>query len=131
VPSKRCVGRTVEGRACNATPRQSGLCLWHDPDLEEERSAARKLGGQRRKREVTIFAAHDFENLESIAGIRRVLEIVVADLLAKEGTVPRDRALISAAQVAITLLEKGEHADQLEDLLSVLRSRPQEKGKNR
>jgi hypothetical protein len=43
------------------------------------------------------------------------LEFVVADLLAREGTVPRDRALLSAAQVGMTLLENGEHAAQLEN----------------
>ena len=78
----RCSGRTAKGEACMATPRgENGLCLWHDPDLAEVASEARRLGGVRRRREVTVRAAYDLEELRSIPQIRRLIEIAVADLL--------------------------------------------------
>src|SRR5665811_1845996 len=86
--NQRCSGLNAQGQPCNATPRQNGLCLWHDPELEEAAREARKLGGQRRKREVTIRGAYDIEGLRTIPEIRRIVEVAVTDLLGLENSVP-------------------------------------------
>jgi hypothetical protein len=126
MPTKRrCSGKTAKGEPCQATPRGgSGLCLWHDPELAEAAQEARRLGGQRRKREVTVQAAYDLEGLGSIPDIRRIVEIAVTDLLGAENTVARARTLLSAAQVAAKLLETGEFEERLEAIESVMEQRP-------
>jgi hypothetical protein len=121
--NQRCSGRTARGEPCNATPRQNGLCLWHDPELEDAAREARKLGGQRRKREVAIRGAYDVEGLTSIPEIRRIVEIAVADLLGMENSLGRDRALLSAAQTAARLLETGEFEERLATIEGVLEPR--------
>ena len=124
--SRRCNGKTAKGENCQATPRgEHGLCLWHDPDLADTAREARRLGGQRRKRELTVQAAYDIEGLGSIPEIRRIVEIAVTDLLGADNTVKRARGLLSAAQVAAKLLETGEFAERLDEIESVVGARPQ------
>lgn len=61
-----------------------------------------------RRRERSITAAYDLEGLGSVDGIRRVLDIVVADSLALENSVGRSRVLIAAAMAATRILEVEE-----------------------
>ena len=104
-----------QGGPCQATPRRdSGLCLWHDPQLAEAAQEARRIGGQRNRREVTVRAAYDVGELESIPDVRRVDEIVVTDLLSMDSTVQRNRTLLASAQAASKLLEVGEPESRLE-----------------
>ena len=128
MPTKRqCGGKNARGEPCNATPRgESNLCLWHDPELAEAAQEARRLGGQRRKREATVQAAYDLEGLGSISEIRRIVEIAVTDLLSADNTVQRARTLLSAAQVAAKLLETGEFEERLQAIESVIDQRPKE-----
>lgn len=49
------------------------------------------LGGQRRRRERTITLAYDLPGLDSVGGIRRLLDIVVADGLGLQNGVPKLR----------------------------------------
>jgi hypothetical protein len=51
-------------------------CFSHDPERAEEAAEARRLGGLRRRKEGTIAVAYDLPGLESVAGIRRLLDIV-------------------------------------------------------
>ena len=124
MPTKRCSAKTALGQPCKATPRgDSGLCLWHDPELVEVAKEARRAGGQRRKREVTVLAAYEVDGLATIPEIRRVVEIAVSELLGMDNSVSRVRALLSAAQVATSLLEKGEFEDRLTAIEAVLEPR--------
>ena len=82
MPTSRCSARTAAGEPCKLTPRgENSLCLWHDPDLAQTAREARRAGGQRRKREVTVFTAYEVDGLGSIAEIRRVVEFAVSELL--------------------------------------------------
>jgi hypothetical protein len=92
------------------------VCFWHSPEHAEEATAARKLGGQRRRRESTLAGAYDIGPLDTVAGIRRVLEIVTFDGLGMEITVSRGRLLIAAAQAATKLLEVGELEQRVSEL---------------
>ena len=124
MPTNRCSAKTAAGEPCKATPRgERALCLWHDPELAEAAQEARRVGGQRRKREVTVLAAYEVDGLASIPEIRRVVEVVVSDLLGMENSVARARALLSASQVAVSLLEKGETEDRLAAIEAVLEPR--------
>jgi hypothetical protein len=101
-----------------------GFCFWHSPEHAEEAAAARKLGGQRRRRESTLAGAFDVDGLDSVAGIRRVLEIVTFDGLSMEAnSVARGRLLIAAAQALTKLLEVGELEQRLEAVEATLKPR--------
>ena len=93
--------------------RDSDYCVFHDPEHAEVVQEARRAGGQRRKREATLATAYDFQGLESIEDIRRLVEVAAYDALGLNNDLGRVRALGYLAQVACTLLEKGETAEQL------------------
>jgi hypothetical protein len=80
-------------------------CFWHSPEHAAKAVEARRLGGLRRRREKAVGAVYDLEGLGSVDGIRRVLDIVVADALGLENSVARSRILITAAMAATRLLE--------------------------
>ena len=42
---KRCTATTKAGNPCQGRALKNGLCLWHDPEMEAERQAARASGG--------------------------------------------------------------------------------------
>ncbi len=123
-----CSSRREDGEACRATPlREEPFCFWHSPTHAEEAAAARKVGGQRRRREHTIAGAYDLEGLEDVRGLRRVLDITLADLLGIDNSISRARALIALVGSGAKLLEVGEHEERLEALEAVVQPREQPK----
>jgi hypothetical protein len=117
VSSRACSGLTKIGQGCGAPPlHEDEFCFWHSPARAEEAAAARKLGGQRRRRESTLAGAYETGPLDTVAGIRRVLEIVTYDALGMEISVARGRLLIAGAQVLTKLLETGELEERVAEL---------------
>ena len=122
----RCAGRQRDGRPCGAWPiRGEPYCLWHSPDHEEEAREARRLGGLRRKRERAVAGAYDFEGLESIAALRRILEIVAVYTLSLDNGIARSRTLIALVGAATKLLEVGELEERLVRLEGLIEAAPQ------
>ena len=114
VAPKRCIHVMEDGRTCRAGPqRERPYCFLHDPERAEEAHEARRLGGLRKRKEGTLAVAYDLEGLDSVAGIRRVLDITIADALGLENGVARLRVLIAAAGAATRLLETGELESRL------------------
>ena len=74
------------------------------------------MGGQRRRREGAVSGAYDLEGLDSVEGLRRLLEVAATDALSLDNSVARVRALIAVVQTGAKLLEVGE----LEDRVAVL-----------
>jgi hypothetical protein len=91
-------------------------CFSHDPERAEEAAEARRIGGLRRKKEGTIAVAFDLPDLDTVAGIRRILEIVKIDGVGLENGVARLRVLISTAVAAMNLLKVGELEDRIATL---------------
>ena len=100
--------------------RESDFCVFHDPDHAEVVQQARSAGGQRRKREATLATAYDFQGLTSIEEIRRLIEVAAFDALGLDNNINRVRALGYLAQVASTLLEKGEMDERLQAIEAAL-----------
>jgi hypothetical protein len=88
----------------------------HSPEHAKEAQEARRLGGLRRKREATVCGVYDFEGLNTVAGIRRLVEVAVMDTLGMENSIARSRTLAYLAQVALRTLEVGELEQRLASL---------------
>jgi hypothetical protein len=98
-------------------------CFAHDPERAAEAAEARKLGGLRRRKEGTIAVAYDLPGLDTVAGIRRLLDIVVTDGVGMDNGIPRLRVLISTATAATNLLKVGELEERLAAIEAALASR--------
>lgn len=121
VGNRTCKGRNERGEPCRAAPRrESDFCIFHDPEHAEAMAESRRLGGLRRKREVTVAAAYDYEGLGSVPDIRRLLDVAAFDALGLENSIARCRALVSIGLAAAKLLEVGEMEDRLAAIESAL-----------
>jgi len=108
-PARGCAARTDRGEPCRTPPLQGGEhCFWHSPDTQQEAAEASRLGGLRRRREKTVAGAYDLGGLQSVAAVRRLLEIAVLDTLGLENSVARNRTLAYLAMAAFKALELGE-----------------------
>jgi len=70
-----------------------------------------------------IAVAYDLPGLDSVAGIRRLLDIVVTDGIGLDNGIPRLRALISTAVAATNLLKVGEFEERLAALEATIGQR--------
>ena len=105
------------GRPCQSPPLKEGeLCFIHSPEYAEEIAEARCLGGLRRRREVALAGAYEFNGLVAVAHIRRLLEVAVLDTLGLENSIARAHTLGYLVGVAIKLLEIGEQEQRLSAL---------------
>jgi hypothetical protein len=117
VARRSCTFVMQDGRACRAGPqRDRPYCFSHDPERADEAAEARRLGGLRRRREGTIAVAYDLPGLDTVAGIRRLLDIVVTDGVGLDNGIARLRVLISTATAATNLLKVGEFEERLDAL---------------
>jgi hypothetical protein len=106
--------------------QHSAYCWAHDPAHAETAAEARRLGGLRRRREVTLLGAYDVDGLTSVAGVRRLLEVAILDTLGLENSLPRARTLGYLAQIAAKLLETGELEDRIKTLEAAVLRRDRE-----
>ena len=114
VMRRQCAFRLPSGVPCRMHPlRDSQFCWSHSPEHAQEAQEARRLGGQRRKKEVMLAGAYDLEGLDNIPGIRRVLEIATLDTLAQENNLSRNRTLGYLMQVALKAMDAGETEERL------------------
>src|SRR5271157_830713 len=100
VMRRQCPFRLPSGELCRMHPlRDSQFCWAHSPEHAEAVQEARRLGGQRRKREVTLSGAYDLEGIDNIPGICRILEIATLETLSAENNMSRNRTLGYLMQV--------------------------------
>ena len=123
VTERQCIFHLPSGRQCKAAPLKDGeFCGVHSPERAKDVQEARRLGGLRRKRESTISSAYQFESLDSVDGIRRIVLIAVLDALSMENSMSRVRTLAYLAQVVLRMLEVGEIEERvaaLEELAKI------------
>ena len=121
VARRTCVFVMADGGTCRAGPqRDRPYCFSHDPKRATEAAEARRLGGLRRRKEGTIAVAYDLPGLDSVTGIRRLLDIVVTDGIGLDNGIPRLRVLISTAVAAANLLKVGEFEERIGALEATL-----------
>ena len=61
----------------------------HAPEHAQDVAEARRLGGLRRRREVTVASAYDLNGINNAADVMRLLEIAAFDTLGLESSVAR------------------------------------------
>ena len=114
VRRRQCDFRFPSGEPCRMAPlHDSKFCWSHSPEHAQEAQEARRAGGHRRKREVTLYGAYDLEGVDNIAGIRRILEIATLDTLSAENDLSRNRTLGYLMQVALKAMEAGDTEERL------------------
>jgi len=117
VTPRQCAFQSKSGKQCQAAPLKDGeFCLMHSPERIKEVQESRRLGGLRRKRESTISNAYQFKSINSVNGIRRIVEVAILDTLAMENSIPRNRTLAALTQVALHTLEVGDIEDRIKAL---------------
>ena len=94
----------------------------HSPENAEEIAEARRLGGLRRRREVAVSGAYEFNGLETVAELRRLLVIAALDTLGLENSIARARTLGYLVGVAGKLLETGELEQRVDALEAAVHS---------
>jgi hypothetical protein len=100
---RRCSFAKSDGEACAMAPlHDRPYCFSHDPERAVDAAEARRLGGLRRRKEGTIAVAYDLPGLDTVAGIRRLLDIVVTDGVG-----------LDTAVAATNLLKVGEFEERL------------------
>jgi hypothetical protein len=99
----------------------SDFCWAHDKENAEAAAEARRIGGLRRRREATLAGAYDLSGLDSVDGLRRVLDIALVDSLNLDNGVPRNRTLIAIVMVGLKALATGELADRVEALEAIIK----------
>ena len=117
---RRCSGVTPGGAPCRAAPlRGSDRCAYHDRDpvRAAQVAKARVEGGHRRHKEAIVGIAYDLEDLTTLAGIYRLLAIVMNLALAHDP--PQLRILTTVAGLAIKLHEVGALATDVAALKAV------------
>ena len=99
------------------SPLKEGRFCWaHSPEHAAEAQEARKLGGLRKRKEATVSLAYDFEGLQTVTEIRRLLEIAATDTLSLDNSVSRNRMLVSVVVAALQALDKGELEQRIASL---------------
>lgn len=118
---RKCTAINEKGEPCRQAPLVSkDYCYWHDPDNEAEAAEVRRLGGQNRKRELTLRSIYDLGSLTTVEDIRRVLDLAILGAMSQENTLNRARVLIAGALAAAKLLEVGELESRLESIEATL-----------
>ena len=119
---RTCAYQHPDGKACRAAPlRESTFCLFHDPDHADAVAEARKVAGQRRRKEATLATVYDLGDVTSDEGIRRLAHIAVSDLLSQENSLNRARATLYAIQTLLKVRESGDHEERLQAVEAILK----------
>lgn len=119
-----CKAKTKSGQPCGMKLKPGArYCFAHDPAQAAQRAAARKLGGYNR-------ATPHAGNLEAVKGSPRtidetysILDYTLAETLAMDNGIQRNRLLVSIAAQYIDARKVGELESQLAELMRVLASR--------
>jgi len=120
---RRCTVAKADGTRCAASAQNGKLiCIFHDPDRAEQAAAARRLGGEHRRRVRATGLPIDFNGLSTAGEIRIILETAVRDVLELEPSIPRSRVLIAAALAALRLYEITDLASEIKILQTAYRA---------
>ena len=124
MPSRTCAARNLQNEPCRQPAMADGeRCFWHDPAHAQAAADARRLGGQRGKREGTLAGAYAFIDLDGPGDLKRLLEIAIYDALALDNSLARVRTLVAIVQASAKLFDITELADRVAAIEAVMAPR--------
>lgn len=114
--SRACKAVNQDGSPCKMYPlKDSDYCFNHDPNLELERTQARVLGGSHTK-----FVGGLPVIIQTSEDVMAIISQVVGNLLAMDCTVAQSKALLLAAQTALSCLQIRQFEDRLAKIENLL-----------
>jgi len=114
VEGRACRANNERGEPCSAPPMaESDYCFHHDPAKASERAKARKRGGYNR-RQVKSSEDAGPVRIRSTQDVVALVERAIADTVALENSIARNRAIGYLAGVALKAQEVGELEERLE-----------------
>lgn len=116
-----CQAETQSGRPCRAPALAgSSRCFWHSPEAREQRVAARRLGGLRRRRTSCAVSVE----IRTAGDVVELLGAEIGALLSRtEAGESRARAVGALCGVALRALEQGDFEQRLRALEEALCNR--------
>ncbi len=122
--AKQCKGKTRSGQPCKMRPVGGGdYCFTHSPDTRAKQAAARKLGGFNRATPHAGKAETVNRKPRSIEETFSILDYVLAETLAMDNGIQRNRLMVAIATQYVDACKVGELEAQLRELLRVLENR--------
>lgn len=120
----KCNGKTTSREACKMPARKGErFCFTHSPATRAAQAAARKLGGYNRGTPHAGDPEQVHKSPRNIPEIFTILDYTLAETIAGENGVPRNRLLVSIAAAYVDALKVAEIETQLKELLRVLQAR--------
>ena len=117
-----CAALKADGTPCRMRPiRHAEFCFAHDPEHAAEAAEARRLGGQRRRRERLTASEYRVQGIKTVADIQRVFEIAVLDILALEPSLGRSSALFRGCGLLLKLRDAGDLEERMQAIEIALR----------
>src|SRR4051812_46034432 len=120
--SDPCSATNKDGSPCNAQAWRDGLCRWHHPDLEAERTEGRRRGGQNRSNAVRArkALAGDIRDLADVKArlMTALTKVESGDLEpgAANAMANLARAVVAVAGVADFEAQLAQMRQELADL---------------
>jgi hypothetical protein len=99
---------------------ESDYCWAHDPEHQEDAAAARRAGGQVKKKHGTLGLIYDLSGVQTVPDIRRWIELALFETVSLDNSIARNRVILSGAQAAAKLLETGELQGRVEALEAIV-----------
>lgn len=119
-----CKAKTASGQPCKMPATKGGrFCFNHSPDHAAQRAQARKIGGQNRHTPHAGDPAQVVGQPRTIEAAYTVLDYALAETIAADNSIPRNRLLVAIAAGYVDAIKTGEIETQLKELLAVLASR--------
>lgn len=92
-----CQAKRKDGQPCQSWALPGGrFCFWHSPERAPAQAAARKLGGQHRRRghgDPSFAERMQGKQFRTLADVEGLLEGVIVESLKLENSVARNRCL--------------------------------------
>jgi hypothetical protein len=119
-----CKGKTTSGTPCKMPPLKGKRhCFTHDPANRAAQAQARKRGGEARHTPHAGDPAKVEAQPRSIEQSYTILDYALAETLAMDNGIQRNRLLVSIAGQYIEARKIGELETQLMELMRILGNR--------
>lgn len=126
MPLRHCKARTQTGKACPNKAGESGYCFTHDPARKEERTAARRKGGENRRiPHGRLDSSAVPSEVRSPEDTLKLLDYTLSETLVMDNTVGRAKILVAIAAAyneAIKTSDQEKRIAALEEFAKIKRS---------